>query len=40
VNDYQLIVFEDLNIAGMRTNRDLAKSIADVAWNQLIQYTT
>lgn len=38
VNEYQLIAFEDLNTTGMLANHCLAKSIADVAWGQLIQF--
>lgn len=40
VNEYQLVVFEDLNTTGMLANHCLAKSITDVAWGQLIQFTT
>ena len=41
VNKYQLIVFEDLNITEMQNgnHRGLNKSIGDVAWRQLRQYT-
>lgn len=45
VNTYGVIVFEDLNITGMMENHTvvfgnkLNKSIADVAWNQLVQFT-
>lgn len=40
VNRFAIIVFENLNIRGMVKNRCLAKSIADVAWNQLVQFAT
>ena len=40
VNEHDLIVFEDLNIAGMVEKHHMAKSIEDVSWNRIIQYTT
>ena len=40
VDRYDLIVFEDLNIKGMVKNKHLAKSIHEVAWKQLIEFTT
>ena len=40
VNRYGTICFEDLNITKMVENHNLAKSILDVAWNKLVQYTS
>ncbi|MBM7715311.1 putative transposase [Bacillus thermophilus] len=40
VDQYDLIVFEDLNIKGMVKNRRLSKAIHEVSWNQLIAFAT
>lgn len=40
VDQYDVIIFEDLNVKGMVKNKYLAKSIHEVAWNQLITFTT
>lgn len=40
VNKYQNIFFEKLNIKGMMENNFLNKQISDVAWNQLINFTS
>lgn len=40
VDRFGLLAFEDLNIKGMVRNRNLAKSISDVAWNILVTVTS
>jgi putative transposase len=39
VNTYQVIVFEELEPQQMGKSPGMRKSIADVAWTQLIEYT-
>jgi len=36
INDNQVIMVEDLNIAGMLKNRNLAKAIQNVAWSRFV----
>ena len=39
VDEHDFIALEDLDIAGMVKNRNLAKSIGDASWNRIVQYT-
>lgn len=39
VEQYDLLAFEDLNVAGMKRNHYLAYSISDVRWTQLLNFT-
>lgn len=38
VEEYDFLAFEDLNVEGMKKNRYLAYSIADVRWAQLLNF--
>ena len=38
VEEYDLLAFEDLNIEGMKKNHNLAYSISDVCWAQLLNF--
>ena len=38
VEEYDFLVFEDLNVEGMKQNHKLAYSISDVRWSQLVGF--
>ena len=38
VEEYDLLAFENLNIEGMKKNHNLAYSISDVRWSQLLNF--
>lgn len=38
VEEYDFLVFEDLNVEGMKQNHKLAYSISDVRWSQLLNF--
>lgn len=40
VNNYDIICIEDLNVKGMVKNKNLSKSISDVAWSRFVTYLT
>ena len=38
VEEYDLLVFENLNVEGIKKNRRLAYSVSDVRWSQLLDF--